>query len=472
MTHTTPGLGELIMEGGEFHDPEDEDSPWWLLNFYLELPFHMPYMSGATFNMALMDEQWVQPTPEGLPETPLVYLSAIQKRALSKPDPSPALQHTLRALLHTRGRPDIQTSFDGNLQGPPPLHIATIIEAITPKVLLQSEVETGRSSHPSTYLDRCLRALNMWIRSIAVATGLLTVGTVSRENLAGFMPFFHQRPDDGAIVRGDFYQVHKNPATSANLITTKGSVEKIRRCASSIDDTHGVWKAAEWRQAAYRLAAIEGQYDMAVIALNTALEILVFGIARVLLVDEGKTTAEIDALLHGRLGVDDVCHQHIEHRIGGRWGATDPSCAFGDVNQRVVDIRNQIAHRGHSISYHETEAALKSFVGFMQFVTERVGTKRRKYPRALMDLVNAFYEGPELSISGSFSALGDSIVQATPRYWLPASDNRQTEMPAVVVDSAPGAFPQNSSPAMIARWETTKEQFIRLRFGTPPPEST
>jgi hypothetical protein len=43
-----------------FKDP-GETAPWWLLNFYLEVPFYFPYLDGAKFNIYLHQEKWAAP---------------------------------------------------------------------------------------------------------------------------------------------------------------------------------------------------------------------------------------------------------------------------------------------------------------------------------------------------------------------------------------------------------------------------
>ena len=139
------------------------------------------------------------------------------------------------------------------------------------------------------------------------------------------MAFFHQRPNDGEIVRFDFFRSHGNPLLSQNSIATRALAERTRGVASSIDDTHGIFRSKEWFHTAIRLSTVEGRHDLAMVALSTAFEVLVFGLARVLLVDEGASSAQIDAEFGGRMSVDTVCHRYLEPRIGGRWDMSDTS---------------------------------------------------------------------------------------------------------------------------------------------------
>jgi len=466
---TLIGPNDVVSPTAEFKDPDDDSSSWWLLNFYLELPFYMPYLSGATYNVELAQESWVSSVPTDVP-VPNVLLKLIQRPIPPPADPSPAMQITLQRLLHDRGTDELRTFFDGGWQpSQPPLHIVSIVEAVTPKMLLRSEKDAGLPDHPDTYLTRCLGAFNPWIRSIVVATGRTTVRTISRENLPMILAFFHQRPSDSVIVRCDFIQINDKPATSPNSFVTKRSVELIRRTGSSIDDSHGVWKAAEWRQAALHLGSVEGRHDLAIVALNTALEVLVFGLARVLFVDEGIEMDEIDRQLGGRLRVVDVCHRFLQPRIGGRWDRTDPACEFGSLVQHLVKLRNDVTHRGASVSAKQTSTAFMSYLRFGEFLTKQVGAKRQRYPRAFMDLVNGRNAAPDVQIGAAFSRLGSQIVDATPRYWLPASDHRQVVPPPAIIYATPGTLPTTVRPEKAAEWESTNESFMHLVLQRPQP---
>jgi hypothetical protein len=179
LSATQPNPELKFTEG--FKDP-DETAPWWLLNFYLELPFYFPYLDGAKFNINLHQEKWATPAPADLPEPPFVLLAVIQTSVPAPVEPSPAMALTMRKLLHDRAKGILKTAFDAI----PPrraLHIASIIEAVTPKVLLQSEADAGLPHDPTTYVNRCLYALNLWIRSLAFLTQESSIRTIQAENL-------------------------------------------------------------------------------------------------------------------------------------------------------------------------------------------------------------------------------------------------------------------------------------------------
>lgn len=456
-----------------FKDP-GETAPWWLLNFYLELPFYFPYLDGAKFNIYLHQEKWAVPVPTDLPEPPFVLLALIQTAVPTPVEPSRAMTLIMRNLLHDRAKGDLKTAFDVI----PPrrsLHIASVIEAVTPKVLLQSEVDAGLPHDPTTYVNRCLDAVNLWIRSLAVLTQEPSIRTVQAENLPQYMAFFHQRPNDGEIVSFDFFRSHGNPLLSQNSIATRALTERTRAVASSIDDTHGIFRSKEWFHTAMRLSTVEGRHDLAMAALNIAFEVLVFGLGRVLLVDEGASSAQIDAEFGRRMSVDTVCHRHLEPRIGGRWDMSDTSCPIGDLTATVVDVRNRVAHQGFPVSPTQIGAGLTSFVRFAEFLVRRVAANKWRFPRACMDLMNAYQYGPDVIVGARFNKAAQEIVKATPKYWLPPNDGRQTTLPPAIVQATAGDLPHTVSAEKRTFWETTPESFMHLVVrpgGSTKPTTT
>jgi hypothetical protein len=456
-----------------FKDP-DEPAPWWLLNFYLELPFYFPYSDGAKFNIYLHQEKWAAPVPADLTEPPFVLLALIQTAVPTPVEPSRATALIMRNLLHERAKGNLKTAFDV-IPGSKGLHIASIIEAVTPKVLLQSEVDAGLPHNPTTYVNRCLDAVNLWIRSLAFLTQEPSIRTVQAENLPQYMAFFHQRPHDGEIVSFDFFRSHGNPMLSQNSIATRSLTEKARGLASSIDDTHGVFRSKEWFNTAMRLSTVEGRHDLAMVALNTAFEVLVFGLARVLRVDEGASSAEIDAEFGRRMGVDTVCHRYLEPRIGGRWDTADTSCPIGDLTATVVDVRNRVAHQGLPVSPTQIGAGLTSFVRFTEFLVRRVAANRWRFPRACMDLMNAYQHPSDVIVGARFNRTAQEIVKAAPKYWLPPNDVRQTTLPPAIVQATAGDLPHTVSAEKRTFWETTQESFMHLVIrpgGSTKPTTT
>ncbi len=441
-----------------FKDP-DEGRPWWLLNVYLELPFYLPYPHRATFNLWLQDEKWSTRVADDLPEPPFVLLEVIQTTVPQPIEPSPAMALMIRNLLHERAKGDLRAAFD-LIPVEPRMHIASIVEAITPKVLLQSEVEAGLENHPGTYLNRCLNAVNIWIRSLAFLTQEPSIRTIQAENLPQYMAFFHQRPNDGEIVRFDFFRAHENPVLSRNTIATRKLFEGARLMASSIDDSHGVFRSKEWFHTAVRLSTVEGRHDLGMVALNTAFEVLVFGLAAVSLADEGKSSTDIDAELGGRLGVETLCHRYFETRIGGTWDFGDPSCPIGEITSNVVEIRNRVVHQGLSVSPQQMRAGFTSFTNFAEFLVRQTAGKRWRFPRACMDLINTYRYPPDVNVGERFDRAAHAIVKATPKYWLPPTDARQATLPHVLVEATPGVFPAHISDERRMHWETTPEFFM------------
>jgi hypothetical protein len=296
-----------------FHDP-DEQSPWWIINFYLQVPFYVPYLNDATFNVSLPRESYVDAPDELRGSAPFVLMKVIQRRtAVADPSVTPTM---LRLLTELRAQGRLAPSVSINAPSSPPLpptflNFSSVVEAITPKLLLQSELDRGLPLHPGVLLDRCLSAFNHWMSSLSLSQNcqargldpqdvggflfrdphlvpaperqrilrqapltLVTADThvrpIAKEHLPPTILLFHQAPHTGQLVQWDVLQLHSNTHWSSNTIINPQTADAVAMMASNVEDHHTIWSSAQWLSAAQRLAAVDGQYEMAVVALHRA----------------------------------------------------------------------------------------------------------------------------------------------------------------------------------------------------------
>jgi hypothetical protein len=128
----------------------------------------------------------------------------------------------------------------------------------------------------------------------------------------------------------------------------------------------------------------------------------------------------------------------------------------------IVEVRNKVVHQGLAVSPMQIGAGLTSFVHFAEFLVRRVAANRRRFPRACMDLMNAYQHPPDVVVGARFDERAREIVKATPKYWLPPNDPRQSSLPSALVDATAGALPTTVSADKRMFWETTNEAFMHL----------
>src|SRR5439155_18651983 len=96
-----------------------------------------------------------------------------------------------------------------------------------------------------------------------------------------------------------------------------------------------------------------------------------------------------------------------------------------------------------------------------------------RFTRACMDVINAYRHPPDVVVGARFDRAAKEVVKATPKYWLPPDDPRQTSLPFALVDAEAGDIPGTVSAEKKAHWETTSEDFMNLVIGRgSPPQSS
>lgn len=456
-----------------FHDP-DEQSSWWLINFYLQVPFYVPYLNDATFNVSLPRASYVNCPDELRGSAPFVLMKVIQRRtAAADPSVTPTMLRLL-AELRAQGRlaPSVSINPPSAPQPQSFLNFNSIVEAITPKLLLQSELDRGLSLHPGVLLDRCLSAFNHWMNSFTLVTADTQVRPIAKEHLPPTILLFHQSPHTHQLVRWDVLQLHSNIHWSSNTVINPQTADVVAMMASNVEDHHTIWSSAQWLSAAERLAGVDGQYEMAVVALHTAAELLLYGVAALALVDEGKAAHEVDRLFQRGNSLTDVCYNMLQPRLGGDWDRKSRSGAFGRYWQDIVLRRNEVAHRGARVNAEGMMAALQAMRPMVEFVVRRVANRRNSYPRTMMDLVNVFGVPDDVVVGKAFDAKAQTIVSSSPRYWLASDDRRLKDQPSVLAQTTAGTMPTTVSDEKVEAWKTSARRqpfHLVLRAG---PSST
>jgi hypothetical protein len=205
---------------------------------------------------------------------------------------------------------------------------------------------------------RCLRYFNFFIRSVMVATQdprlrpvvqhdfapAVTVGA----RLAGseawhyvsdlmmFPDFPHQRA-----------MLAKPPFTEAQF------VDGLRRNQNEAPFIRALF----WRGRVEDAMRRTGDAPAAIVGLQTAVESLLFDTYKMLLVDEGRTKAEIDAELASEPAFATLVKTLLKDRLGGQWDPTDSSSPVGSYWATLYQMRNDVVHRGFEAHMGHAEQA-------------------------------------------------------------------------------------------------------------------
>jgi len=111
---------------------------------------------------------------------------------------------------------------------------------------------------------------------------------------------------------------------------------------------------------------------------------MLFDLLRGLLVDEGKTLAQITAIVSSELALRSLLTREIANRLGGDWDLTKTGAPIGRYWQSLYLLRNRVVHAAYEPNVTEAEEASDAYLKLREFVNVRLWQKHRKYPRTLL----------------------------------------------------------------------------------------
>jgi hypothetical protein len=120
-----------------------------------------------------------------------------------------------------------------------------------------------------------------------------------------------------------------------------------------------------------------------VISLQTAVEITLYGLLQMILVDLGASSVEIDSAITGT-DFKPLVVTWLPRHLGGRWDVTARATPIGLYWVDVYALRNRAVHAGYTPSVAEGDAARNAYTELWSFLNERVWERRRQFPRTTM----------------------------------------------------------------------------------------
>jgi hypothetical protein len=228
---------------------------------------------------------------------------------------------------------------------------------------------------------RCLAAFNLFLHATQLLTRDVRVRQVSSHDLRpvviiGALPkngtwrllttmYMHPEAQDESTVSGDkpFDQDELNGALSA-IATRKPFLT-----------------TALWRARAQRALRQTGDGADAVISFQIAAESLLFETYRMLLIDEGLSSAEVETELNRDRPFKRFFTEIFPLRLGGDWHIDHPGTPVSTYWRDLYLVRNSIIHTGMVAHTGHAEVAQKAYWGLRDHLEDRLWANYRKYPR-------------------------------------------------------------------------------------------
>ena len=159
-------------------------------------------------------------------------------------------------------------------------------------------------------------------------------------------------------------------------------VSNLNAALEAILDGRPFIRARQWRARAER-RKYEGDNADAIVSFQIAAEALAYELWALLLADEGKSAAEVEALRASELTFMSLLNRELAQRLGGSWDLTRRRGAVGRYWHDLYKLRNRVVHAGYLPHDGNAEQAERAFSDFDAFLEQRLKTRAKKYPGAL-----------------------------------------------------------------------------------------
>ena len=74
----------------------------------------------------------------------------------------------------------------------------------------------------------------------------------------------------------------------------------------------------------------------------------------------------------------------LPQHLGGNWNIKRASGAVGRYWRDLYELRCRIVHQGQMVTFAETAAAFEAYDFLVDYVTERLLLRRRRFPRTIL----------------------------------------------------------------------------------------
>jgi hypothetical protein len=337
--------------------------------FAAQLPFPLRLESGSVFTYELA-RTYADPRRAAavFPGSPWVRIRIYNQPLTQAPRIRPALQELY------------QTEVDIDDWQPDGAYVQWV-SLETPTLLLSDEPpEDGAFA-----FHRCLHGLNLFLNAHNVAFADSGVYLISTQGLDPAVIVGHYEAD------GDWQfdspmLVHPERLADYRPLQTRAGETVEHALAAGIGrlmSGHPMMTTFAFTMRADRAGRIEGDALNQVVSLQTAMENRLFTIWRLILVDQGKSSSEIEQAVEDQRFAP-LVRARLPQLLGGPWDTTAPHTTVGTYWSALYQLRNRVVHAGYMPMPREAEAALEASRRMRQFARDRIWEWRRQYPRTAL----------------------------------------------------------------------------------------
>ena len=251
----------------------------------------------------------------------------------------------------------------------------------TPSAPTDEELKT---EDPGFAFHRCLWAFNLFLRAVQAATRDIRIRPISSHDLRPVV-VIGVRKGDGSWEFLNTLLMH--PEARPDPLPPAGgpiTEEQLLEGLYAVQTNQPYLTTILWRSRAQRAIRQVGDPSDAIISFQVAAESLLFDTYRMLLVDEGFASGEIQAELDKERPFKSLLTTTMPSKLGGRWDVTAPDTPVGEYWENLYKLRNAVVHRGYEPHGRQAEAAQRAYWGLRDHLEDRLRAKRTIYPRTVL----------------------------------------------------------------------------------------
>jgi len=231
---------------------------------------------------------------------------------------------------------------------------------------------------------RCLFAFNMFLRGVQAATRDVRIRPITSHDLRPVVIV-------GALLRDQSWQfltaLFMHPEAQPDPLPPAGgpiTEDQLNAGLNAVMTQQPYLMTVLWRSRAQRALRQTGDPTDAIISFQIAAESLLFDTYRMLMVDEGFSSSELQAVLEKEIPFKVLLVKVMPAKLGGQWDVTRADTAIGEYWEKLYLMRNSVVHTGVEPHGGHASEAQQGYWRLRDHLEERLLAKASAYPRTVL----------------------------------------------------------------------------------------
>ncbi len=198
---------------------------------------------------------------------------------------------------------------------------------------------------------------------------------------------------------------------------------RVQQGMESTSNKHPIDDVILWHVRAEHHVDWVGDYEMAVMALQTSVERRVFAMRACMIVDEGGTPPSTQE--EGSTAFKTAFRNLGDKLGGGPWDLTNRTNPVGRYWHDLYELRNKVAHSGSSVDRATLERAFEAEQELVAEIEQRLLKRKTRYKRTALLVMGGIGLKEKGALSNTMRDFINHLKETgqKDRFWLPPESN-------------------------------------------------